>query len=443
MARTAYYTIYLVILAAVLTHLLVYPARWEEERLSVGLLTALHVREFVAITRALWRRGQRWHRYRKRRRRARRATLHASPGWRAWIARLLPDPEPLPWAEQAALAALKRGVGGLFQLLPEATCATLFRRLRWLGSVRCPYCGSSNVGVKDPCYRQHWHRYTCPSCSRKRGKEVTFSDLQGTIMEHSHLGVHYWLWAGWLWVTGESIARIHEELGVNPKTAARMVRLFQLAYFTLRFRLLLAGPVEIDEAYIIAGHKGHAGGLPLDRPPRRRRLKKRGRGTAQTDKVPVLGLVDREGAVYLIPLPNVQRETVQPIIEWLVARGAQVYTDEYEIYRFLRRLGYRHECVEHGRKEYARGEVHVNTLEAVWNLLRKHLAVHHGVSKVYLPLYVARFEFQHNRRQESWGSQWLDLLHLGVRADGRYLRQTVREGRVKELCMIPGLEAVS
>ena len=96
--------------------------------------------------------------------------------------------------------------------------------------------------------------------------------------------------------------------------------------------------MEIDEAYIIAGLKGQAGGLPLKRPPRRRGLRKRGRGTAQTDKVPVLGLVDRQGAVYLIPLPNVRRETVQPIIEWLVAQGAQVYTDEYEIYRFLRRF---------------------------------------------------------------------------------------------------------
>jgi len=102
-------------------------------------------------------------------------------------------------------------------------------------------------------------------------------------------------------------------------------------------------------------------------------------------------------------------------------------------------LGYCHETVEHGRKKYARGEVHVNTLEAVWNLLRAHLAVHHGVSKVYLPLYVARFEFRHNRREETGWSQCMDLLHLGVRAEGRYLRQIVREGRVKELCMIPGL----
>lgn len=62
----------------------------------------------------------------KRRRRSQRAKLHASPSWRAWIAQLLPDLEPLTWTEQSAFAALKRSVDGLLHLLPEATCAVLF-----------------------------------------------------------------------------------------------------------------------------------------------------------------------------------------------------------------------------------------------------------------------------------------------------------------------------
>ncbi len=289
MAHTIYRVIYLIVLMAVLTPLLIYPAEWEEERLPVAVLIALHVREFAATTHALWHTGRRWHRRWKRRRQDQRAKVHLSPSWRAWIAQLLPDAEPLPWAEQAAFEALKRSVEGLFHLLPEATCAALFHRVSWLGGVRCPYCGLSEVSVKDPQYRKYWHRYTCPPCSRKGGREVTFTDLHGTIMEGSHLDVRYWLWAWWLWVTGESIRSIHKELRVNRKTAERMVRLFQLSYFTLRFRLLLGGPVEIDEAYLIAGHKGQAGGLPLKRPPRRRGLKKVGRGTAQTDKVPVWG----------------------------------------------------------------------------------------------------------------------------------------------------------
>jgi transposase-like protein len=287
---------------------------------------------------------------------------------------------------------------------------------------------------------------------------VTFTDLSGTVLEGSHVSVRIWLWGGLLFVSGCSTREVARELGVNYKTARRMVSLFQLAYLTQRFRCLLTGPVEVDEVYIIGGQKGRAGGLPLLRPPRCRGLKKRGRGTWATDKTPVLGLVDRQGHVYLIPCANVQTKTIQPFIERLVDRGATVYpvvrshrtnrTDSYNIYTFLRRLGYQHATVNHHHGEYARGEVHVNGVEGIWSLqlscrpttgLRHHLRVHRGVSKVYLPLYVARFEFTFNRRdQRRWG-QLVDLLSLACQADGRRLRRWVRQGRLRDACPIPGL----
>jgi len=155
-----------------------------------------------------------------------------------------------------------------------------------------------------------------------------------------------------------------------------------------------------------------------------------------------LGLVDRNGQVYLIPCANVQSETIQPFIERLVTRGATVYTDDYSIYSFLHRLGYDHDSVNHKRGEYARGEVHINGAEGLWSLLRHHLRVHRGVSKVYLPLYIVRFEFIFNRRhQQRWG-QLVDLLALGCQADGRHLRRLIREGRLRQACLIPGLVTV-
>jgi len=123
------------------------------------------------------------------------------------------------------------------------------------------------------------------------------------------------------------------------------------------------------------------------------------------------------------------------------------------------KLGYQHETVNHSQGEYARGEVHVNTAEGLWNLLQEHLRKHHGVSKIYLPLYVARpvlrtyrtqcFEFLHNRRGQTDWSKLMDLLWLGVQADCRSLhravpagtvRQVIREGNVKDLCLVPGVE---
>ncbi len=105
-------------------------------------------------------------------------------------------------------------------------------------------------------------------------------------------------------------------------------------------------------------------------------------------------------------LANVQQKTIQPIIEATVAQGTLVYTDEYDIYARLETWGYRHKAVCHGRGEYARDEdgdgfceVHVNTMEGFWSLLRSWLRPHRGISQEKLPLYLCFFQFVHNARR--------------------------------------------
>lgn len=105
-------------------------------------------------------------------------------------------------------------------------------------------------------------------------------------------------------------------------------------------------------------------------------------------------------------LANVQQTTIQPIIEATIASGAKVYTDEYDIYSRLSQWGYQHETVCHSKGEYARDEdgdgfheIHVNTMEGVWSLLRSWLRPHRGISQEHLPHYLAFFEFTHNLRQ--------------------------------------------
>ena len=105
-------------------------------------------------------------------------------------------------------------------------------------------------------------------------------------------------------------------------------------------------------------------------------------------------------------LANVQQATIRPVIEATVAKGALVRTDEYDVYARLDDWCYRHKTVCHARGEYARDddgdgfcEVHVNTAEGVWSLLRSWLRPHRGVSQEKLPLYLAFFEFVHNARR--------------------------------------------
>ena len=117
-------------------------------------------------------------------------------------------------------------------------------------------------------------------------------------------------------------------------------------------------------------------------------------------------MVQRQGPVSLHVLPNVQRATIAPLVQAAVPAGTQVYTDEYGIYNHLEAWGYSHHVVHHGKGEYARDddhdgyyEVHCNTQEGIWSLLRSWLRPYRGVSLEKLPFYVAHFEGLYNLRQ--------------------------------------------
>ena len=126
----------------------------------------------------------------------------------------------------------------------------------------------------------------------------------------------------------------------------------------------------------------------------------------EKDKPPILGLIQRGGQVVLHMLPNVQQVTIKPIISETVAPGTLIHTDEYDIYARLPAWGYGHKTVCHANGEYARDEdgdgfceVHVNTIEGFWSLLRSWLRPHRGISQDKLPLYLSFFQFVHNARQ--------------------------------------------
>jgi transposase-like protein len=105
-------------------------------------------------------------------------------------------------------------------------------------------------------------------------------------------------------------------------------------------------------------------------------------------------------------LADVRQRTIRPVIEATVAKGALVHTDEYDVYARLDAGGYGHKTVCHARGEYARDEdgdgfceVHVNTAEGVWSLLRSWLRPHRGISQEKLPAYLAFFQVVHNARR--------------------------------------------
>jgi len=117
-------------------------------------------------------------------------------------------------------------------------------------------------------------------------------------------------------------------------------------------------------------------------------------------------MIERGGEVSIKMLSNVKQVTIKPLIKKIIEAGTLIYTDEYNIYHRLEKWGFLHKTVNHGSGEYARDEdgdgfheVHVNTIEGFWSLLRSWLRPHRGISQEKLPTYLAFFEFIHNVRK--------------------------------------------
>ena len=94
-----------------------------------------------------------------------------------------------------------------------------------------------------------------------------------------------------------------------------------------------------------------------------------------------------------------RKSLIPPILEH-VPKGTRISSDEWAPYRILGSLGYIHETVDHGAKEYARGDVHVNSLEAFWARLKLSIrGTHVHVSPKHLPKYLGEFEYRFNMRK--------------------------------------------
>ena len=144
--------------------------------------------------------------------------------------------------------------------------------------------------------------------------------------------------------------------------------------------LLLKGEVEIDESYFGGRRKGN-----------------RGRGAA--GKVPVFGLLERQGRVNIEVVPDVKAETLLHLTVKKVRRGSIVYTDRYRSYDSLMFCGYRHLKVDHSTR-FSQGRVYINGLEGFWSYAKERLMKHHGISPRRFPLYVKELEFRYNHRKE-------------------------------------------
>lgn len=118
--------------------------------------------------------------------------------------------------------------------------------------------------------------------------------------------------------------------------------------------------------------------------------------------------------------------------------GVNLYTDGYKICNFLDRAGCQHAAVNHSAGECARDELHCNTIECTWSWLHHMVRTCQGVSKVYLPLYTAQFEFFYDQHHHNRWNRMLDVFSVAFQADVASLLANVEGAEFAQICPVTG-----
>ncbi|HUK59709.1 MAG TPA: IS1595 family transposase, partial [Stellaceae bacterium] len=247
----------------------------------------------------------------------------------------------------------------------------------------CPRCGS--LDRITPVKGGRTGLYRCGPCKRQ------FTVTVGTVFESSHVKLHLWLQAVHLLCTskkGMSSHQIHRILGVTYKTAW---------FMTMRLREAMADgalpplggegkTVEIDETYV--------GGQAKNR-----HLGRRGGGKGrERPKAPVFALVERSGKARAVHVPEVDGRNLREIVLRHVTTGTTIYSDSNHPTRFAAH-GFPGGSVNHKDGEYVRGDVHSNTVEGFFAILKRGIiGTYHHVSEEHLHRYLSEFSFRYSNR---------------------------------------------
>lgn len=262
----------------------------------------------------------------------------------------------------------------------EEACDKFLVSRRWPNGIHCPRCGSDKT---YPLQTMPF-KWECPDCGE--GNAYRFSHLVGTIFENTNLELRDWFKVIHLMLTskkGISARQIQRYMGFGSyKTAWYVCHRVRAALQDKDFCKLM-GIVEVDETYY--------GGKPRKGTPTLF-----GRATKKT---PIIGAVARKGNVVARVISKVNSQNLQGFVHEAVSDKVSILiTDQFTGYHGLRK-SFPHKTVNHAAKEYVVGAIHTNTIEGFWSLFKRGVVgSYHKVSKKYLPLYIAEFQFRYNNR---------------------------------------------
>jgi transposase-like protein len=258
----------------------------------------------------------------------------------------------------------------------EDDCRTYMEGLRWPNGLACLRCGDMKVSG-----RSKRNQFECYSC------DYQFSVTTGTIFQDTHLPLTKWFLTAYLMIESKkaiSANQIKRTIDVSYKTAWYLCHRIRAAMDEAS-PIKLRGIIEFDETYVGGKTDGQ------------------GRGFTG-NKAVVIGAVQREGKIILQLAPDRTRKTLHKFVAETTADDSEAYyTDDWRPYRGIGDEDTRHETVNHSIKEYVRGDVHTNSVENIWSLLKRSIiGSYHKVSVKHLDAYLDELEWRFNNRDNPW-----------------------------------------
>jgi transposase-like protein len=273
----------------------------------------------------------------------------------------------------------------------DERCRELLVRLRWPSGPECLRCKMPVVELET-----EKQLFYCKDC------DYQFSVTAGTVFNDSHLPLTKWFLATLLLCEakkGMSACQIQRTLGIGGyKTAWYLCHRIRHAMVESQ-KKMLDGTVEMDETYV--------GG------------KKRGLGVkvAKAAKEVVIGLRKRNGELRFFHADDAKRGTLAKYINENLSEDLEVLiTDDYPAYKNATgQFQDRHKRINHSKHIYVVGDVHTNTVESAFSLLKRGImGTWHKISAKHLASYLDEMTFRFNRRNRT--DLFLDTLRHMVTA---------------------------
>ncbi|MEO5775900.1 MAG: IS1595 family transposase [Flavobacterium sp.] len=281
----------------------------------------------------------------------------------------------------------------------EQKCIQYLEQLRWENGVVSPFDVTSKV------YKCKGGRYRC----KNTGKY--FNVKTDTMFDNTKIELQKWFLAIYLVTShkkGISSIQLAKDIDVTQKTGWFMLQRIR-ACFQIENYTELEGIIEADETFYGGKNKNRHADKKV----------KGNHGRSFKDKVPIVGLVQRNGKITAVVVKNTQKDELQTVVRKYVKKGSILIADDWNGYNGLNDH-YDHRTVKDTANHYIHsydGNTHTNNIEGAWKLFKNSARdMYNNVSKKHLQLYVDEFVYRYNMRNniESDKFNWL-LFNSGIR----------------------------